>query len=68
MVGQVSGDMDKEPQVREWVLPALSSTSAIGEKLVSILMANPNQVLRACRIGEEILFVAVEGEVWKKAD
>jgi hypothetical protein len=71
MVGLMDNTMSESPThtpptVKEWVIPALSSPHAIGEKLLNILMVNPNQVIRACRINDEILFVAVEGEKWEK--
>ena len=67
MVGVLTQGMD-EPTVREWRVPALSSASAIGEKVLAILMANPKQVLRCCRIEDEILLVAVEGERWERTE
>lgn len=67
MVGWLSQSMS-EPTVREWRIPALSSASAIGDKVLAILMANPKQVLRCCRIEDEILLIAVEGERWEQVD
>jgi hypothetical protein len=49
---------------REWRVPALTSPEAIGERLLSLVMANPDQVFRVFRTGEDVIFVAVEGERW----
>lgn len=56
--------MTDEPTVREWRLPAATSPTVIGERVLALTMANPNQVFRVFRADDDLIVVAVEGERW----
>jgi len=49
-----------------WELPASSSPSAIGDKLMLLMMANAQQIFRVFRADEMIFIAAIEGEEWSK--
>ena len=49
-----------------WELPASSSPSAVGDKLMILMMANPQQIFRVFRADEMIFIAAIEGEEWSK--
>ncbi len=79
-VGQTGQAMSEETPVDEsekvmningrnqkmWELPASSSPSAIGDKLMLLMMANPQQILRVFRADDMIFIAAIEGEEWSK--
>lgn len=73
-VGQIGQAMSDDEKVMEvngrqqkmWELPASSSPSTIGDKLMLLMMANPQQIVRVFRADDMIFIVAVEGEEWSR--
>ena len=53
-------------QHKSWEMPASSSPSAIGDKVLLLTMTNPQQILRIFRADETIFITAIEGEEWSK--
>ena len=53
-------------QHKSWELPANSAPSAIGDKIQTLVMSNPQQILRVFRADEIIFITAIEGEEWSK--
>lgn len=53
-------------QHKSWELPANSSPSALGDKIQTLVMSNPQQILRVFRADEIIFITAIEGEEWSK--
>ena len=53
-------------QQKMWELPASSSASTIGDKIMLLMMANPSQIFRVFRADDMIFIAAIEGEEWSK--
>lgn len=67
----MSEDDEKQIEVNgvthhSWEMNALSPPSTIGDKVLMLTMANPQQVFRMFRADDIIFITAVEGEEWQR--
>lgn len=49
----------------EWTTDASVSEAGLGQKILALLMANPDQVFRIMRTDQTIKIIAIEGETWE---
>lgn len=71
LIDEVVDEMENEIEVngmkqKSWELPANSSPAEIGQKIQTLTMVNPYQILRVFRTDEVIFIVAIEGEEWSR--